>query len=66
MEKELVPIILSCAVWGPLLSGSKVEFKHDNSSIVDLITKGSSKKSCIISHNGHASFAMPLVLLSSF
>ena len=44
MAKELVPIVLSCAVWEPLLSGSSVEFKCNNSSVVDSITKGSSKE----------------------
>jgi len=48
MEKELVPIILSCAVWGPLFCNSKVEFKCSNSSVVDSITKGSSKKSMVM------------------
>jgi len=27
MAKELLPIVLACAVWGPLLSGCRVEFK---------------------------------------
>ena len=44
MTKELVPIVLSCAVWGPLLSGYRVEFKCDNWSVVDSIYKGSSKE----------------------
>ena len=26
MAKELLPIVLSCAVWGPLISGSNVQF----------------------------------------
>ena len=44
MAKELVPIVLNCAIWGPLLSGSSVEFHCDNSSVVSSITKGSSKE----------------------
>ena len=44
MAKELVPIVLSCAVWGPILSGYGVEFKCDNQSVVDSISKGSSKE----------------------
>ena len=44
IAKELVPIVLSCDMWGPLLSGSNVEFKCDNSSVMYSITKGSSKK----------------------
>jgi len=38
MAKEMAPIIMSCAVWGPLLIRS---FKSDNTSIVAAITKGS-------------------------
>ena len=41
MAKEL---LLSCAVWGPVLSGNGVEFKCDNQSVVDSINKGSSKE----------------------
>jgi len=48
MAKELVPIVLSCVVWGPLLSGSNVQFKCDNSGVVDSISKGSSKKPLIM------------------
>ena len=44
MTKELVPIVLSCAVWGLLLSGYRVKFKCDNRSVVDSINKGSSKE----------------------
>ena len=39
MAKELLPIVLSCVVWGPLLSGSNVEFKCDN-RVVDWFNKG--------------------------
>ena len=34
MVKELVPIVLSCAVWGRKLSGSRVLIECDNSSVV--------------------------------
>ena len=49
MAKELVPIVLSCAVWGPLILQKKLEFRCDNHSLVDAINKGSSKNlwSCI-------------------
>ena len=43
MAKELVPIILSCGSWGPLLTKKHVLFQCDNSSLVDAIKKGSSK-----------------------
>ena len=44
MTTELVLIVLSCAVWGPLLSGYRVGFKCDNWSVIDSINKGSSKE----------------------
>ena len=34
MVKELVPIVLSCAVWGRKLAGSRVLIECDNSSVV--------------------------------
>jgi len=34
MVKGLVPIVLSCAIWGRKLAGSKVFFECDNSSVV--------------------------------
>ena len=43
MAKELVPIVLSCAVWSPLLSKRHTEFHCDNQSFVNVINKGSSK-----------------------
>ena len=51
MAKELVPIVLSCAVWDPLLPGKSIEFKCDNKGLVDAINKGSSKgpQSCTCS-----------------
>ena len=48
MAKELVPIVLSCVVWGPLLSGTKVEFRCDNSNVVDSINKGSSREPTVM------------------
>jgi len=48
MAKELVPIVLSCAVWGSLLSGTRVEFKCDNRSVVNSINKGSSKEPIVM------------------
>ena len=43
MVKELVPIVLSCAIWGTSLSRSHVEFQCDNLSLVEAINKRSSK-----------------------
>ena len=48
MAKEMVPIVLSCAVWGKLLSKQRVEFRCDNHSLVDAITKGSSKEDMVM------------------
>ena len=43
MVKELVPIIFSCAVWGPVLARKRVLFQCDNTGVVAAIQKGSSK-----------------------
>ena len=43
MAKELVPIILSCSVWGRLLNRKKVQFFCDNLGLVDSIRKSASK-----------------------
>ena len=41
MAKELLPIVLSTAIWGPSLSTHKVLYQCDNSSVVAAINKGS-------------------------
>ena len=43
MAKELVLIALSCAVWGPKLSRTRVLFQCDNLGLVAAISKGSSR-----------------------
>ena len=43
MAKELVPIALSCIVWGPQLTKQPVLVLCDNLSLVNAINKGSSK-----------------------
>ena len=48
IAKELLPIELSCAVWGALLSGSNVQFKCDNTDVVESINKGSSKEQVVM------------------
>ena len=48
MAKELVPIVLSCAVWGPLLTKKTTVFQCDNRSVVDAINKGSSKDAMVM------------------
>ena len=39
MIKELVPIVLSCAVWGRKLAGNRVLVECDNSSVVIVVNK---------------------------
>ena len=56
MAKEMVPILLSCAVWRSMLSKRSIEFKCDNRSVVDAIKKGLLKR-C----HGHASSPMSMV-----
>jgi len=48
MAKELAPIVLSCAIWGPLLPRKILEFKCDNQGLVDAINKGSSKEPVVM------------------
>ena len=43
MAKELVFIIISCAVWGPLLQKSSTKFHCNNQGLVASINKGSSR-----------------------
>ena len=42
MAKELVPIVLSCMVWGPQMSRKSVLFQCDNTGVV--LKKGSTKE----------------------
>ena len=48
MAKEMVPIVVSCAVWGPLLQHKSVEFHCDNLGLVAAINKGSSKDETVM------------------
>lgn len=43
MCKELVPILLSCTVWGSMLSKKHVYFYCNNLNLVNLFNKGSLK-----------------------
>jgi len=47
MAKELAPIVLSCAIWGPLLPRKILGFKCDQ-GVVDAINKGSSKETVVM------------------
>ena len=44
MIKELVPIVLSCAIWGKRLVGQRVLFECDNSSVVAAVNKQYTKE----------------------
>ncbi len=44
--KELVPIVLAAAVWGPRWKGKTVRARCDNAAVVSIINSGSSR-SCI-------------------
>ena len=48
MAKELVPIILSCSVWGKLLKQKKVQFFCNNLGLVESIWKGASKDTIVM------------------
>ena len=59
MAKELVPIIISCAVWGPLLQQYQVSLRQPRSGSLH-------KQGLIQGHYGDASPQMPMVLHCSF
>ena len=48
MAKELVPIVISCAIWGPSLTRKRTEFQCDNMSLVTAINKGSAKDTMVM------------------
>ena len=48
MAKELVPIILSTAVWGPQLHRSQVCYHCNNSSVVAALSKGSAHDAVVM------------------
>ena len=41
--KELLPIILACALWGPLWSHKQVQVQCDNAAVVDILRTKTSK-----------------------
>ena len=49
MAKGLIPIVLNCALWGPLLPNMILEFNCDNRGLVDAINKSLSKE-CVLMH----------------
>ena len=48
MAKELLSIVLSCAVWGPTWARHKILFQCDNSSVVAALQKGSAKDNTVM------------------
>lgn len=48
MVKELAPIVISCAVYGPQLRRQQVLFQCDNQSLVVAINKGYSKEPSVM------------------
>ena len=48
MSKELLPIVLSCVVKGPLLARHKVPFQCDNSGVVAALQKDSARDSTVM------------------
>ena len=48
MAKEMVPIVVGCAVWGPVLLHKSVEFHCDNLGLVAATNKGSSSDKTVI------------------
>ena len=44
MIKELVPVVLACAMWGAQWAGHHVLFHIDNMAVVDTLRKGSCKE----------------------
>ena len=48
MAKELVPIVLSCAVWGSCLAHSTALFQCDNTAVVAAVQKGTAKDDLVM------------------
>lgn len=44
MVKEMIPVVLACSVWGPVIAGKTVKFQCDNTGVVAAINKGSAKE----------------------
>ena len=48
MAKELLPIVISTAIWGPSLSGHTVLYQWGNSSVVAAIRRGSARYTIVM------------------
>ena len=65
MAKEMVPIVASCAFWGPLIQHKSVEFHCDNLGLVADIIKGSSLDETVIHQIRCLVLTPDLLLLST-
>ena len=48
MAKEMVPVVLNCSVWGPLLGKHSVLFECNNSSVVAALLNGTAKDNAVM------------------
>ena len=48
MAKEMVPIVLSCSVWGPLVTRNAVLFECDDCSMVATLLNGTAKNNTVM------------------
>ena len=64
MAKELVPILLSCVVWGSILAKHRALFQCDNLSLVDAIRKASSKDEVSCTCLGAYDFLLSILTLN--
>ena len=48
MAKEMVPVVLSCSMWGPLLARQSVPFECDNSSVVTALSNRTAKTNAVM------------------
>ena len=48
MAKEMVLIVLSCSVWGPLIAKHSMLFECDNSSVVAALLNGTAKDNAVM------------------
>ena len=62
MAKELLPIVISTAIWGPSLSGHKVLYQWGNSSAVAAIRRGSARYT-IVMHLLHNPWLLLLTMM---
>ena len=48
MAKEMVPVVLSCSGWGPLLARHSVLFECDNSTVVTALSNRTAKDNAVM------------------